>query len=149
MAARAEGAPGIDDDIDQAVLRIPPGGTYADPARHLDRPVEARRALEPRRAARRSQTPPSPGRVPPPVHSARARAGSPSRAPRTRARSAPRDGSSPSRGLLRIECLGDALGGLPLLRVEAGRHDQFEDHVLIATAPPMQRRQATTAQQPD
>src|SRR6476619_3199610 len=47
MAARTECAAGIDDDVDQAVLRIPPGGAYADPARYLDRPVEVGPAIGP------------------------------------------------------------------------------------------------------
>jgi hypothetical protein len=35
-----EGAPWIDDDVDQTILRIPPGRPDSDPARDLDRPVE-------------------------------------------------------------------------------------------------------------
>ena len=47
VAAGAEGAAGIDDDVDQAVLRVPPRGANADPAGHLDRAVEVGPAIGP------------------------------------------------------------------------------------------------------
>ena len=47
------------------------------------------------------------------------------------------------------ERLGQALGGLPLLRVEVGGNDQLEDDVLVAAASAVQRRQAAPAEQPD
>ena len=47
MAAGAEGAARVDHDVDQPVLRVPPGRAHADPARHLDRAVEVGPAIRP------------------------------------------------------------------------------------------------------
>src|SRR5215210_3950560 len=47
MSAGAERAAGVDDDVDQAVLWIPPRRAHADPAPDLDRPVEVGPAVRP------------------------------------------------------------------------------------------------------